>query len=156
VAWNSLLGWVFSLLTNVLGLFYSSSSMTLGAGTYNGMLDVTNGNLTISGTVTLTAPAGYPALVVSKQILMSPGAKLIVNGMVYAGTGIGSAAILGSAGSSITINGGLMMPAPGNIPSQYAGTLSVTFNPTYASIPNFTTYAPCLTPQSVKLISWTP
>jgi hypothetical protein len=153
---STLLGWLLSILgLNPLGILYYNSSVTLSGGNYSGMLDVTSGSLTISGNVTITAPAGYPALVVANQILMSHNATLTVNGMVYAGTGIGTAGG-NSTGSAITINGGLMMPAPGNIPSQYSGSLTVNFTPANASIPNFTTYAPCLTPQSVKLVSWSP
>ena len=90
---STLLGWLLSIIlgTNPLGILYYNSSVTLGAGNYSGMLDVTSGNLTISGNVTITAPAGYPALVVANQILMSANAKLTVNGMVYAANGIGSA-----------------------------------------------------------------
>jgi hypothetical protein len=118
-----------------------------------GVVYVPNGSVTITGNVSITSPAsGYPALVVGQQILMSTGATLTVNGIVYAGTGIGSG---GNTASDITVNGALLLGSP-SIDSGYKGQLNVNYNASQASAPDFTSDPPYMTPQSVKLISWSP
>ena len=152
---GSLLTWLLNLITNPLSILYSAGNVTVNGKTLTGMVYVPNGSLTISGNVTITAPAGYPAMVVGQQILMSPSSHLVVNGMVYAGQGFKTPSGVGT-GTSVTINGGLMTDSGGNLSGAYAGTLGVTYNAANTSIPDFTTNIPNLTPQSVKLVSWSP
>jgi Tfp pilus assembly protein PilX len=137
---------------NVLSNTSGSTSIT-GPVTLSGIVYVPNGNVTITGNVTINSPAtGFPALVVGQQIIMAASATLTVNGIVYAGTGIGSG---GNSSSAITVNGALLLGSP-SISSTYQGSLAVNYNSSQASAPDFTSDPIYMTPKSVKLTSWSP
>jgi len=155
--------WVLQLLSflfgsNPLGFIYSNTAGTnvlTGNKTFPGMFYLPNGDLAInSGTATFgPVPAGFPALVVGGQIKMGNGARLVVNGVCYAGNGIGS--YLGnSTGSQIIVNGALLLGGANF--TAYSGTLNVTYNAAAVSIPDFTTSPPYLTMQNVKLTTYSP
>jgi len=140
--------------TNPLGIYRytgsSTSTFTLGGLTsINGTL-IVPGRLYVSGLLNfITAPAGYPGLIVGSNIHMNQANKaLTVNGLVYTGTGITAPA--GSAGSVLTVNGAILMP----VPSFGTGTRTVNIN-FDASRTSLTEFAPRLqTPTGVKILSW--
>lgn len=138
----------------------SISSGLLGLPTSETGTFICSGNLTITGSGVLTittAMQGIPAIVCGGTITVDSSASLTVNGLVYAGDGLA-----GSSQGPLTINGGLLIDQ-GGIPSAYNGKLTVTynasnvsFNPSGYSVPPFAqTYTQFMTPQAVKLTSWT-
>jgi hypothetical protein len=153
-AQSLLLGILNTLLgNNPGGILKSTGGNVTVSGPFpiNGTIYVTNGNLTISGSVTVNPVAGMPAIVCSGNINLASGASLSANGVVYAGTGINT----GPSNSTMSVNGALLLGANG-ISSNFNGTLHVTYNAALANLPSLTGNAAYMTPQSVKLISWTP
>jgi hypothetical protein len=141
--------------TNPGGVFkYTAGNLTInGPMTIPGTLIVTNGNLTIKGVVNIgPAAPGMPALVVSGSAgIGTVLSQLNTSGTVYLGNGITT----GDITSAINIIGTLLL-GNGGISSSFKSPLSVTYNSTYASLPDMTSTAPYLTPINVKLTSWTP
>jgi Tfp pilus assembly protein PilX len=140
---------------NSAGVFkYMSGTVTLKSPcTISGTLYVPNGGVNFQGNVTVGPPApGFPAIVCNGNITSTAvGSTLTVKGTVYAANGIGSADLL----STINIQGALLMAASA-ISNLFGGSLIVTYNSTYASVPNLSASEAYLTPQSVKLVSYSP
>jgi hypothetical protein len=149
--------------SNPAHIYASSGNMTivgLLGGTINGTIYVPNGNLDISGPVTVVPTPGFPAVVVSGQIVMQTAllgilnSSLTANGLVYAGNGIGVQSILGNpADCSVTVNGALLMNTAA-LTASFTGPVTATYSA--VSAPDFTSDPLYLTPQSAKIISWTP
>ena len=149
--------WSPNPLTNPLGIFYCTGSLTVSSAlNITGTL-IVNGQLTDSSTITITPvtvtplpTTNMPALVVSSAIKMNGAGKtLTATGVVYAGTGITGAST--TASTSININGALLITGSSPI-TTYSGKLIVSYNNAYTNIPNFSSSNQ--TPTGVKIISW--
>jgi Tfp pilus assembly protein PilX len=153
--YNNLLGFILNALLNPLGIYLQSAgNMSVsGTKTSNGPVYVPAGNLVVAAAGNLTigpVTSGYPAVVTSGALQMGNGATVTINGLAYFAGGITG----GNATSNVVVNGALLMDT-GSF-SSYNGKVSVTYNSTQFSVPNFASAAPLLTPQSVKLTSWSP
>jgi hypothetical protein len=151
------------------GNVYYVDQDTILSGTINfiGTLIVTNNkSLTInSSSVTITAKPGYPALIVSKDIIFTGGGKsLKVNGVCWVGGNLTGTGTLPSG--TFTVNGSLMWGGTNPKIDTSLGKLTATSKlvvtyPTSstidAAVPDLC-YVPELcdedpTPQSVKILS---
>jgi len=89
--------------------------------------------------------------VVNNELSMSGhSASLNATGVTYIANGIYGVAT--SSATNVTINGALLI-TKNAINSTYAGTLSVTYNPTYTNIPSFDVND-WASNSSVKIIAW--
>jgi cytoskeletal protein CcmA (bactofilin family) len=140
-------------VSNPAGIYYTMNrNVNLAGVTINGSLIVKSGNLNItSGNANVITPmANFPGLVVDKQIIaVGSGKALTVNGLTWAGTGINGSG--SNSGSSITINGSLLIPNSTGINS-YNGTLNLNYNATNANVPTFSSQMQ--QPTSMKVLSW--
>jgi hypothetical protein len=143
-------------VNNVLNLLFNTGNGVTSSlqGSLNaGYVYVPNGNLSVTGNVTIgPPPAGYPALVVGQQVTLAAGAKLTVIGLAYIGNGIAAG---GSAVSQMSVTGALLTNTA-TVPSTYLGKLTVDYNAADAAVPNFTSWTPAQTPISVKIVTWNP
>ena len=108
----------------------------------------------MNGSLTVGPPCAWYARHRHVRALNLGGLSGHVNatGVVYFGSGLNNSSPLLNA---LSVVGSLLLG--GNaISSTYLGNLTVTYNSTYTSLPDMTPTAPYLTPQSVKLISWSP
>lgn len=100
---------------NPYNVWYSNSNVTLSGATFNGTL-VLQGSaiLGVSGTNTVTAPSGLPALVVGGNIDLKStsliNAKLNVTGAVWTGGNV-TATTLNRSTAAFKVDGALLMGA---------------------------------------------
>ena len=102
---------------NPCNVWYSTSNVLLSSANFTGVLVLRDtANLRVSGTNTLTATSGMPALVVANNINLESSAivnaRLTVNGAAWVGQRIVPAVSTPNrTTASITINGALLMGA---------------------------------------------
>jgi Tfp pilus assembly protein PilX len=145
--------------TNPAGIYYTQKTTTtnLNGVTINGTLIVkksgaSGGSVTVTGTAanTITPMSGFPGLVVDSNIIVSGTNKqLTVNGLAWAGTGMtGSGS---NAGSTVTINGSLLIPSTVGI-GAYSGALNLNYNQANVAVSNFSTQMQV--PMNITMVNW--
>jgi hypothetical protein len=138
-------------------IFYYNGDLTIASPvTIVGTLIVKNGSLTIkAANVQIQPAAGYPAIVVERDLSMYRlSVSLTANGVVWVGRNIVWTSLVGAnTGSSLTINGALLMPAGSviNAPGT-GGATNVTYTAANADVPDL---AKSMQPgQTVKILNW--
>jgi hypothetical protein len=144
--------------TNPAGIYYAQGrNMNLNGVTINGTLLVdktgaTGGGVTVTGSAanTITPMSGFPGLVVQAGITVSGSNRsLTVNGLTWANTGITGSGT--QTGSSITVNGSLLIPGTAGI-GAYNGALNLNYNAQNVSVSNFSSQMQV--PKSLQVVSW--
>jgi len=136
-------------------IFYYSGDLTLTSPvTIDGTLIVKNGTLTIRASgVNIRPAAGYPALVVEKDLTMYRTAvSLQTDGSVFVGRNIVWTGPL-NTGSTLRINGALLMPAGSLVNAPFTGGLqTIAYTAGQSDVPDF---SKALQPgKNVKILSW--
>jgi hypothetical protein len=146
--------------TNPAGVYYSTNqNRTLSGVTINGTLIVKGNGSTTGGVIigasstnTITPMPGFPALMVDNTIKTNGNNSAItINGVAWAAKGITQASA-SNTGSSITVNGSLLIPSTSSSAiSAYKQALSLTYNANTVNVPNFSSQSPTPT---MQIVSW--
>jgi hypothetical protein len=140
------------LSSNPAGIFYHDGDLTVtGNVTINGTLIIRNGTLTVQGNLTLNPAAQFPALICEDNAIIKGADRVLTaNGVVFFGMGFSWTG--SNTGSSLIINGALLMPAGASIASSTRGTVSVIYSAANTNVPLLTTFNQAAL--SVKSNSW--
>jgi hypothetical protein len=136
--------------SNLGNVFIYIGNLNLtGSFTFNGTIYITGGKLSERASNTITPKTGLPALIVNNEIEMySSGRTLTINGLAWVGSGIKGQFI--TTTDSVIVNGALY--TNGNIDSTYTGAVTLNYDATRLSLPDFT--SGCQMPKNVKVLSW--
>jgi hypothetical protein len=134
--------------------YYNGSVVTNGGMTFNGTL-IVRGTLQIRGpgtaiTTRITPQPGFPALIVQTDLYMNQNnVTFIADGVVW----VGGRSTWGThSGSSVTVNGAMLMPTVNALSASANGSLALHYNASNVNVTNLTTAQQPVV--GVKFLSW--
>lgn len=148
-----------ALATNPGKVFYYPGNVTItGAGTYTGTI-ISTGKIELKppagSTLVWNRVSGFPAMVSDGQFYVNTKNSTVdINGIVYAGTGTGWAALLAVSGTAVRINGALLAPANQPLAVTGLGSMTVNYTPANNDIVNLATTVVSEPGVGVKFIKW--
>lgn len=137
--------------------YYPGNLFISGSGTYEGTI-IARGKVEFKFVSTTPSPIvmnrvpGFPAIVADGSLsINNRNLNVNINGVVYAGAGTGFATALNAQGSTIRINGALLVGS-GSLGNGNQGTLIVNYTPANNDVENLTTVVE--PPLAVKFLDW--